>query len=58
MPNAPLVIPVMSDPAIPVYVINSSPTAIVPVVGKPVVDVKVIAVPIHLYPLYPRATLR
>ena len=45
VPFAPLVIPVKSEPAIPVYVINSLPTAIVPAVGKPDVDVKVIAVP-------------
>ena len=51
VPFCPLVIPVSSAPATPVYVINSLPTAIVPpVAGKPVVDPNLICVAELLLP--------
>ena len=45
MPATSLVIPVKSFDEIPVYEINSAPTLITPLVGKPVVDVRVMLVP-------------
>ena len=45
MPATSLVIPVRSFANTPVYEINSVPTFIVPVVGNPVVDERVIEVP-------------
>ena len=51
VPKAPLVIPVKVFVPFPVYVINSSPTAIVPAVGKPEFDVTLITVPDPPVPL-------
>ena len=45
MPATALVIPVKSFVEIPVYEINSAPTFIVPDVGKPTTEDKVIEVP-------------